>query len=99
MSRVPIVCSVRNSLCPLATVTPGPEYELQQHAKKRLELILPVVFFVIFLHVVFRSVAGAAMLFFPAFFVLMVVCCCNGCWASISALRSPLLHGPLRHCS
>jgi copper/silver efflux system protein len=49
------------------------EYELQQHAKKRLELILPVVFFVIFmlLYVVFRSVAEAAMLFFPAFFSLI----------------------------
>jgi Cu(I)/Ag(I) efflux system membrane protein CusA/SilA len=49
------------------------EYELQQHAKKRLELILPVVFFVIFLllYVVFRSVAESAMLFFPAFFALI----------------------------
>ena len=49
------------------------EYELQQHAKKRLELILPVVFFVIFmlLYVVFRSAAEAAMLFFPAFFALI----------------------------
>jgi Cu(I)/Ag(I) efflux system membrane protein CusA/SilA len=49
------------------------EYELEQHAKKRLELILPVVFFAIFLllYVVFRSVAEAAMLFFPAFFALV----------------------------
>jgi Cu(I)/Ag(I) efflux system membrane protein CusA/SilA len=49
------------------------EYELQQHAKKRLELILPVVFFVIFtlLYIVFRSTALAAMLFFPAFFALI----------------------------
>ena len=49
------------------------EYEFQQHANKRLELILPVVFFVIFLllYVVFRSVAEAAMLFFPAFFALI----------------------------
>jgi len=49
------------------------EYELEQHAKKRLELILPVVFFVIFLllYVVFRSVIESAMLFFPAFFALI----------------------------
>ena len=49
------------------------EYELEQHAKSRLELILPVVFFVIFLllYMVFHSVAEAAMLFFPALFALI----------------------------
>jgi Cu(I)/Ag(I) efflux system membrane protein CusA/SilA len=49
------------------------EYELEQHAKSRLELILPIVFFVIFLllYMVFHSVAEAAMLFFPAFFALV----------------------------
>jgi copper/silver efflux system protein len=49
------------------------EYEFQQRAKSRLELILPVVFFVIFLllYMVFQSVAEAAMLFFPAFFALI----------------------------
>ena len=49
------------------------EYELQQHARKRLELVLPVVLAVIFLllYVVFRSVAESAMLFFPAFFALI----------------------------
>jgi Cu(I)/Ag(I) efflux system membrane protein CusA/SilA len=49
------------------------EYELEQHAKKRLELILPIVFFVIFLllYMVFHSVAEAALLFFPAFFALI----------------------------
>jgi Cu(I)/Ag(I) efflux system membrane protein CusA/SilA len=49
------------------------EYELEQHAKSRLELILPIVFFVIFLllYMVFQSVAEAAMLFFPAFFALI----------------------------
>ena len=49
------------------------EYEFQQHAKKRLELILPIVFFVIFLllYLLFRSVAEAAMLFFPVFFALV----------------------------
>jgi len=49
------------------------EFELEQHAKERLELILPIVFFVIFLllYMVFHSVAEAAMLFFPAFFALI----------------------------
>ncbi len=49
------------------------EYEFQLHAKKRLELILPIVFFVIFLllYLLFRSVAEAAMLFFPTFFALV----------------------------
>ena len=49
------------------------EYEFEQHAKSRLELILPVVFFVIFLllYMVFHSVAEAALLFFPAFFALI----------------------------
>ncbi len=49
------------------------EYEFELHAKKRLELILPIVFFVIFLllYMLFKSVAEAAMLFFPAFFALI----------------------------
>ncbi len=49
------------------------EYEFELHAKKRLELILPIVFFVIFLllYMFFKSVAEAAMLFFPAFFALI----------------------------
>ena len=49
------------------------EYQFEQHAKSRLELILPVVFFVIFLllYMVFHSLAEAAMLFFPAFFALI----------------------------
>jgi Cu(I)/Ag(I) efflux system membrane protein CusA/SilA len=48
------------------------EYEFQLHAKKRLELILPIVFLVIFLllYLLFRSVAEAAILFFPTFFAL-----------------------------
>ncbi len=49
------------------------EYEFELRAKKRLELILPVVFFVIFLllYMIFHSAAEAAMLFFPAFFALI----------------------------
>jgi copper/silver efflux system protein len=55
------------------TYTWSGEYEFELHAKKRLELILPIVFFVIFLllYLLFRSVAEAAMLFFPAFFALI----------------------------
>jgi len=48
------------------------EYEFELRAKKRLELILPIVFFVIFLllYMVFGSTAEAAILFFPVFFAL-----------------------------
>ncbi|HKW87668.1 MAG TPA: CusA/CzcA family heavy metal efflux RND transporter [Candidatus Acidoferrales bacterium] len=48
------------------------EYEFELRAKKRLELILPVVFFVIFLllYMVFGSAAEAAILFFPVYFAL-----------------------------
>ncbi|MHB1541085.1 MAG: efflux RND transporter permease subunit [Steroidobacteraceae bacterium] len=49
------------------------QYEFEMQAKQRLELILPVVFVVIFLllYLLFRSVAEAALLFFPALFALM----------------------------
>jgi len=55
------------------TYTWSGEYEFELRAKKRLELILPIVFFVIFLllYMIFHSVAEAAMLFFPAFFALI----------------------------
>ena len=48
------------------------EYEFELHAKKRLEFILPIVFFIIFLllYLAFHSVAEAAILFFPVFFAL-----------------------------
>ncbi len=48
------------------------QYEFELRAKKRLELILPIVFFLIFmlLYLAFRSVAEAAILFFPVFFAL-----------------------------
>jgi Cu(I)/Ag(I) efflux system membrane protein CusA/SilA len=48
------------------------EYEFEVRAKERLELILPIVFFVIFLllYMVFRSVAEAAILIFPTMFAL-----------------------------
>jgi Cu(I)/Ag(I) efflux system membrane protein CusA/SilA len=48
------------------------EYEFELRAKERLKLILPVVFFVIFvlLYLVFHSVAEALVLLFPAIYAL-----------------------------
>jgi Cu(I)/Ag(I) efflux system membrane protein CusA/SilA len=49
------------------------EYEFEQHARDRLELILPVVFAVIFLllYLLFRSTVEAALLIFPTLFALI----------------------------
>jgi Cu(I)/Ag(I) efflux system membrane protein CusA/SilA len=48
------------------------EYELELLAKQRLELILPAVFFAIFLllHLVFHSVAEALVLLFPTIYAM-----------------------------
>ncbi|GAC1437233.1 MAG: CusA/CzcA family heavy metal efflux RND transporter [Terriglobales bacterium] len=48
------------------------EYEFQLRAKKRMKLILPVVFFVIFLllYMVFHSVTEAMVLIFPTFYAM-----------------------------
>jgi Cu(I)/Ag(I) efflux system membrane protein CusA/SilA len=48
------------------------EYELELRAKRRLELILPVVLFVIFLllYLVFHSVAEALVLIFPTIYAM-----------------------------
>jgi Cu(I)/Ag(I) efflux system membrane protein CusA/SilA len=48
------------------------EYEFELRAKQRLQLILPIVFFVIFLllYVVFHSVAEATVLIFPTIYAL-----------------------------
>jgi Cu(I)/Ag(I) efflux system membrane protein CusA/SilA len=48
------------------------EYELQLRAKQRLQLILPVVFFVIFLllYLIFHSVAEALVLIFPTIYAM-----------------------------
>lgn len=48
------------------------EYEFEVRAKHRLEIILPIVFFVIFLllYLVFRSVVEAAVLIFPTLYAL-----------------------------
>jgi copper/silver efflux system protein len=62
----------RLRLPPGYTYTWAGEYEFELRAKKRLELILPIVFFIIFLllYMVFDSAAEAAILFFPIFFAL-----------------------------
>jgi Cu(I)/Ag(I) efflux system membrane protein CusA/SilA len=48
------------------------EYEFELRARERLKIILPVVFFVIFilLYLVFRSAAEAAVLIFPTFYAM-----------------------------
>jgi Cu(I)/Ag(I) efflux system membrane protein CusA/SilA len=48
------------------------EYEFELRAKERLQIIVPVVFFVIFLllYMVFHSVAEAAVLIFPTIYAL-----------------------------
>jgi Cu(I)/Ag(I) efflux system membrane protein CusA/SilA len=48
------------------------EYEFELRAKQRLQLILPIVFFVIFLllYMVFHSVSEAAVLIFPTIYAL-----------------------------
>lgn len=48
------------------------QYEFELRAKERLEFILPIVFFVIFLllYLVFHSVAEAAVLIFPTCYAL-----------------------------
>lgn len=48
------------------------EYEFELRAKERLQLILPVVFFLIFvlLYMVFHSVAESAVLIFPTLYAL-----------------------------
>jgi Cu(I)/Ag(I) efflux system membrane protein CusA/SilA len=48
------------------------EYEFELRAKERLKIILPIVFFVIFLllYVVFKSAAEAAVLIFPTLYAM-----------------------------
>ena len=48
------------------------EYEFELRAKERLKIILPIVFFVIFLllYLVFRSAAEAAVLIFPTLYAM-----------------------------
>ena len=60
------------ALAPGFTYKWSGEYEFELRAKERLQLILPIVFFVIFmlLYVVFHSVAEAAVLIFPTIYAL-----------------------------
>jgi Cu(I)/Ag(I) efflux system membrane protein CusA/SilA len=60
------------TLAPGYTYKWSGEYEFELRAKERLELILPVVFFVIFLllYMIFHSVAEAAVLIFPTIYAL-----------------------------
>jgi Cu(I)/Ag(I) efflux system membrane protein CusA/SilA len=60
------------SLPPGFTYKWSGEYEFELRAKERLQLILPIVFFVIFmlLYVVFHSVAEATVLIFPTIYAL-----------------------------
>jgi Cu(I)/Ag(I) efflux system membrane protein CusA/SilA len=48
------------------------EYEFEQRAKARLKIVLPIVFFTIFilLYMAFRSVSEAAVLIFPTVYAL-----------------------------
>ena len=48
------------------------EYEFELRAKERLKIILPIVFFVIFLllYMVFKSAAEAAVLIFPTLYAM-----------------------------
>ncbi len=48
------------------------EYQFEQHARRRLIVILPIVFFVIFLllYLVFRSPLEAAVLLFPTLYAM-----------------------------
>jgi Cu(I)/Ag(I) efflux system membrane protein CusA/SilA len=48
------------------------EYEFEMRAKQRLNIILPIVFFVIFLllYLVFKSAAEAAVLIFPTLYAM-----------------------------
>jgi copper/silver efflux system protein len=48
------------------------EYEFELRAKERLKIILPIVFFLIFLllYVVFKSATEAAVLIFPTFYAM-----------------------------
>jgi Cu(I)/Ag(I) efflux system membrane protein CusA/SilA len=72
------VTHASNSLKQKLSLPPGftykwsGEYEFELRAKERLQLILPIVFFVIFLllFMVFHSVTEAAVLIFPTIYAL-----------------------------
>ena len=73
VARANRILHERLTLPPGYTYKWSGQYQFEMQAKQRLELILPIVFVVIFLllYLLFRSVAEAALLFFPAFFALI----------------------------
>jgi len=60
------------NLAPGFTYKWSGEYEFELRAKERLQLILPIVFFIIFLllYTVFHSITEAAVLIFPTIYAL-----------------------------
>ena len=62
----------RLQLPPAYTYRWSGEYEFELRAKERLKIILPVVFFVIFvlLYMIFHSVTEAMVLIFPTFYAM-----------------------------
>jgi Cu(I)/Ag(I) efflux system membrane protein CusA/SilA len=64
--------AARLALPPGYTYAWSGEYQFEQRAKRRLELIVPVVFLLMFvlLYLAFHSAAEALMLSFPTFFAL-----------------------------
>ena len=63
------------------------EYEFELRAKERLKIILPIVFFVIFLllYIVFKSATEAAVLIFPTLYAMSGGLLLHGCSAITSA--------------
>jgi Cu(I)/Ag(I) efflux system membrane protein CusA/SilA len=66
------VLSQKLSLAPGYTYVWSGEYEFERRARQRLTLILPVVFFVIFmlLYLIFHSAVEAMVLIFPTFYAM-----------------------------
>jgi len=72
VTRASSLLKEKLSLPPGFTYKWSGEYEFQLRAKERLQLILPIVFFVIFLllYMVFHSVSEAVVLIFPTIYAL-----------------------------
>jgi len=72
VSRASNLLKQKLALPPGFTYKWSGEYEFELRAKQRLQLILPIVFFVIFLllYMVFHSVTEAAVLIFPTIYAL-----------------------------
>src|SRR6267154_2567533 len=76
------------------------EYEFQLRAKERMKIILPVVFFVIFLllYMIFHNLTEAMVLIFPTFYAMTGGLILQWLLATTSALRCGLGHRPVWHC-